>query len=115
MDEEQVTEDLEQKDIENNKAMGILAYIIFFIPLFAAKDSRFAMYHANQGLTLFLTLLAINIIGNIIPGIGWMLIIPFGHLFVLILAIIGISNAANGIQQPLPIIGKYTLLNKQVE
>lgn len=97
-------------DIENNKAMGIVAYIIFFIPLIAAKDSPFAMYHANQGLTLFLTGVAMNVIGGLIPFIGWFLIVPLGNLLILVLAILGIVNALNGKEQPLPIIGKYTLI-----
>ena len=43
-------------DAEQNKVFGILAYlgILCLIPLLAAKDSRFARYHANQGLVLFL-------------------------------------------------------------
>ena len=115
VEEKQVTEELEKvemdpEDIENNKAMGIIAYFIFFIPLLAAKDSPFAKYHANQGLTLLLTLIAINVVGSFIPIIGWMLIIPFGSLLILVLAIIGIMNAANGKAEPLPIIGKYTLI-----
>jgi hypothetical protein len=34
-------------DVQRNKGMAVLAYIIFFIPLLAARDSKFAMYHAN--------------------------------------------------------------------
>lgn len=100
----------EQEDIEKNKAMGILAYILFFIPLLAAKESKFAMYHANQGLVLFLTALAVNIVGRIIPFIGWTLIIPLGGLCVFVLAIIGIINAANGQQKPLPLIGNIQII-----
>lgn len=110
MEEKQVTSGEEQVDIENNKAMGIIAYIIFFIPLLVAKDSLFAKYHANQGLTLLLTLITINVVGSLIPVIGWMVIIPLGNLLILVLAILGIVNAANGKQQPLPLIGKYTLI-----
>lgn len=110
MEENQVTVDEEKEDIENNKAMGIIAYIIFFIPLLAAKDSLFAKYHANQGLTLLLALIAINVIGTLIPVLGWVLIFPLGNLLIFALAILGIINAANGKLQPLPIIGKYTLI-----
>ncbi len=52
--ETQVNLQPDPEDVEKNKAMAILAYIIFFIPLLAAKESKFAMYHANQGLNLFL-------------------------------------------------------------
>ena len=48
------TEEFDAADIEKNKLMAVLAYIIFLIPLLAAKDSPFAKYHTNQGLVLFL-------------------------------------------------------------
>ena len=101
----------ENEDIEKNKAMAILAYIIFLIPLLAAKDSKFAMYHANQGLVLFLLALAVNVVGGIIPFLGWFVILPFGNLFVIVLAILGIVNAAKGEAKPLPLIGGFKLLN----
>ena len=97
-------------DVEKNKAMGILAYILFFIPLIAAKESRFAMYHANQGLILFLAALIVNVVGGIIPIIGWLIIIPIGNLAVLIGAILGIIKAAGGKVAPLPLIGKFELI-----
>ena len=59
--DEQTTTDSQQDgaaDIEKNKAVGILAYILFFIPIIAARDSKFAMYHANQGLALFIVAVA---------------------------------------------------------
>ncbi|MFS0862372.1 hypothetical protein AB3M96_06680 [Fredinandcohnia sp. 179-A 10B2 NHS] len=90
--------------------MAILAYIIFFLPLLAARESTFAMYHANQGLLLFLLAVGINIVGTIIPFIGWMIILPLGNLLVLALAILGIINAAKGDEKPLPILGKYRLI-----
>lgn len=97
-------------DAERNKGMAILAYIIFFIPLLAAKDSKFAMYHANQGLVLFLSAVAVNVIGGIIPIIGWLLILPIGNLVLLIFAIMGIINAAKGEEKPLPVIGGFKIL-----
>lgn len=110
---EQNNQNLEfsKEDIEQNKVMALLAYIIFFIPLLAAKDSPFARYHANQGLILFITSVIINIAGAIIPFIGWLIILPFGNIFVLILIILGIVNAANGKAKPLPLIGKFKILN----
>ena len=43
-------------DIEQNKVMAVLAYIgpLVLVPILAAKDSKFAKFHANQGLTLFI-------------------------------------------------------------
>lgn len=102
--------EVDPSDIEKNKVMAILAYIIFFIPLLAAKESKFAMYHANQGLILFLAAVIINVVGAVIPIIGWLIIIPLGNLAVLVWAILGIVKAAGGKVAPLPMIGKYNLL-----
>lgn len=97
-------------DAEQNKVMAILAYILFFIPMLAAKDSRFAMYHANQGLVLFLFTLIANVVGGIIPVIGWFVILPLAGIASLVFAIMGIINAANGLMKPLPLIGGVNIL-----
>lgn len=98
-------------DVEKNKVMGILAYIIFFIPLLAAKESKFAMYHANQGFVLFLLGVAVSIVGSIIPILGLVIILPIGYLAWLVLAIIGIINASKGEMKVLPVIGKIRTIN----
>lgn len=98
------------EDIEKNKVMALLAYIIFFIPLLAAKDSAYARFHANQGLVLLLFWIVISIISSIIPIIGWLIIGPLGALFSFVLVIIGILNAVNGKAKPLPLIGGITLI-----
>jgi len=97
-------------NVGNNKLFAIIGYILFFVPLLAARESKFAMYHANQALTLFLCAVAINIVGSIIPFLGWFIITPIGNLIVFILAIVGIVNAANAKTKPLPVIGGVTLL-----
>lgn len=104
-----VTIDIDPADAEANMVMGIIAYILFLIPLLAAKDSKFAMYHANQGLVLFLIGFGLNVILTIIPIVGWLLL-PFANLGILVLAIIGIINAAQKTAKPLPLIGGFNLL-----
>jgi len=105
----------DSSDVEKNKVMAILAYIIFFVPLLAAKDSPFAKYHANQGLTLFIAWIAVAIVRTFfffIPVIGWIisLALVVVDLGLLVLVVLGIMNASKGVMEPLPIIGKYTLL-----
>lgn len=99
-----------QEDIEQNKVIALLAYILFFIPLLAAKDSPYAMFHANQGLVLLLLGISVSIVSSIIPIIGWFIIGPIGTVFVIVLAVIGIVNALNGKAKPLPLIGGITIL-----
>jgi hypothetical protein len=51
-------------DIEHNKIFAVLAYIgiLFLVPLLAAPQSRFARYHTNQGIVLFLSVLILWLI-----------------------------------------------------
>ena len=115
------TADFDKADIEQNKAMGILAYLgpLVFIPMFAAKGSKFARFHANQGLTLFIACgawsIVYSILNWIILAISWRLyfissIIGLCSLVFLVLAVLGIVNAANGRAKELPVIGKFKFL-----
>jgi len=97
------------EDIEKNKIMAGLAYLLFFLPLIVCPDSKYAKFHANQGLLLLITGIAGNVILTIIPVIGWMLL-PFFGIGVLVLAIIGLINGFGGKAKPLPLIGKFTIL-----
>jgi uncharacterized membrane protein len=108
-----------QTDIEQNKVYAVLAYIgiLFLVPLLAAPNSRFARYHTNQGIVLFITSL-------IAYPASWFLGIPFAFLTfgfglalpvllaigLFALLIIGIVNAASGQCKPLPLIGHFELM-----
>ncbi len=115
------TADFDKEDIDKNKVMAILAYFgpLVLIPIFAAKDSKFARYHSNQGLVLLVALIiysvAYGILSSVALAISWTLysivsILGIVSIAFSILAIIGIINAANGRAKELPLIGKYTLL-----
>ncbi|MCZ8523897.1 MULTISPECIES: hypothetical protein [Paenibacillus] len=96
-------------DVQANKWIAAAAYLLFFLPLLAAKESRYAMYHANQGLILLLTAIAANIVLGLIPLLG-LLLLPIANLALLVLILIGILNAVNGLMKPLPLIGNLILL-----
>ncbi len=111
------TSEFSQEDIEQNKVMAILAYLswLVLIPIFAAKESKFARYHVNQGLVLAIAEIIIWIVFGIlaqIPFIGliFSLINALLSLGCFVLAILGIVNAANGKAKELPIIGKVKIL-----
>ena len=96
-----ITDQFDPADINDNKIMAVLAYLgwLVLIPLIASK-SRFAKFHANQGLVLFIAgFLAI------IPLVGWII-----SILAFIFAILGIINAVNGKAKQLPIIGKFQLI-----
>lgn len=61
----------EQEDIKTNKMMAALAYLLFFLPLVTepAKTSKFARFHANQGLVFIIFYAVIIIITRILDAI----------------------------------------------
>lgn len=119
-----------QPDAEANKGMAVLSYlgILVLIPIFAAKDSKFARFHANQGLVLLLIEVIYGIVQRAILSVmAWFFNYTFlwnfywlyqlisfvlGILWLglLALAIYGIVNAATGKMKGLPLIEKITLL-----
>ena len=108
------TAQFDPQDIQDNKVMALLAYLgfLFLIPLLAAPNSRFARYHANQGLVLFIFNTIASIIAGatcLIPFVGWIIGGILG-IFELVLMILGIVNAANGQAKQLPLIGGITIL-----
>jgi uncharacterized membrane protein len=89
-----------------NTGMAVVAYILFFVPLLTEdKNDPFVKYHVKQGLVLFVAAVA-NMIFAMVPLIGWMLA-PLISIGLLILVVVGIINAVNGEQKPLPVIGQY--------
>ncbi len=104
----------------DGKVMAILAYIgiLFVIPLFTSKTNKFVMFHVEQGIALFISWFAVRIIFIFLDPIFYKMIsvtIPCGgsiigslvSLFLFILMIMGILNAAGGKVQSLPIIGSF--------
>ena len=106
-----------EAEIQDGKTMAILAYIFFIIPLLAARDKKYAMYHTEQAILLWIAFIVIYIaiwiltfiVGQISSSIACIIsilgIIPW--LAYLVLWIMGIINAAGGKLKELPIIGSY--------
>ena len=97
------------EDIEKNKIMAGLAYLLFFLPLIACPESKYARFHTNQSLLLLILGIAGNVILGIIPVIGWILL-PVFSLGVLALFIMGLVNGFGGKAKRLPLIGKFDIL-----
>lgn len=115
-------EQLDPKDVEQNKVMAILAYfgILVLIPIFAAPQSKFARYHANQGLVLFIASICLYVAVSILARLFYAVSFALGGLVsilslvvyigIAVLAIMGIINAAQGKCKPLPVIGNFQIL-----
>ena len=122
------TNEYDPADIENNKLMALLSYIwiLVLVPLFAAKDSKFARFHANQGLLLLIAELivglAVGIISSIVSlvlgliGLGVIAVAAVGivgaavGIVSLIYLVLGIYNCVTGKAKELPFIGKFRIL-----
>ncbi len=117
MDAPDSTEQYETKDIEENKLLSVLSYIgiLFIVPYFMRPNSKYARFHANQGLVLFIasTLFQIGLgVGSFIPVIDFVfdILLTVASVAFFALAILGIINTCNGRVKELPIIGKYRIL-----
>lgn len=109
-------------DIQQNKVMAVLSYlgILVLVPLFAAKDSPFARFHALQGINLFILEIAFGIVSFIITLIFafisgilstiWGLISWLVSLAFFVLVVIGLVNAAQGKAKELPLIGSIRII-----
>jgi uncharacterized membrane protein len=104
------TGEYDPNDISANKVMAILAYfgILVLIPILAAPTSKFARFHSNQGVIVLIVALVGWILG-FVPIIGWLasLIVT---LFAVVIAIIGLINAAQGKAKEVPVVGSLRLL-----
>jgi uncharacterized membrane protein len=86
----------DEKDIEENKIITILSYfgILCLVPLLLKKESKFAMFHAKQGLVLTIAWFFVWF-----PLIGQLL-----WIVLTILSIWGVFNVLSGKYTKLPII-----------
>ena len=102
------------REVQDNKTMAILAYILFLIPLLtgAHEKSPFVKYHTNQGLALFIfdvVFCVLFFILMLIPFIGWILTGILALVWIS-LFVSGVLNALNGVMKPLPIIGGINII-----
>lgn len=107
------------RDIRANKDISMLCYLpfLFWIPLFARPGSRFARFHANQGLLLSIVELVWWTVEIILSKyfndqlLYFLTILLLAlNLIVLVLIGFGIINCSNGRAKELPIIGQYRII-----
>lgn len=100
-------------EIEEGKALSIIGYlgILFLVPMLALPNNRFARFHANQGLVLFIlwfVLWIAELILDRIPVIGWfawlLWFVPF------VLMILNMVAAGSGRAKTLPLVGNFQLI-----
>lgn len=102
---------------DNTKLFSILAYIPFLwlVGLLADRQNPRVIYHVNQGIIFTVCCAVINVALSILSGV-LLFILPIlsiltGLVTVVVslaeigVMVIGIVNAANGEEKPLPVIG----------
>lgn len=93
----------------NRIACAALSYLLIGIIWYFADEEmrkdRFARFHAQQGIVFLISALVIQIVGSIIPFIGWFIIWPIGTVLILVWFILGLINALNEKEQELFWIG----------
>ncbi len=129
---EDKTFEFDPMDISDNKVFALLSYIgiLVLVPLIAAPKSKFARFHANQGLVLLIGEVAYGTVRGVLLGVlkllrqitifggalfgpvYWVVNILTGVLSLafLVFAIVGIINAAQGKAKELPVISKFKIL-----
>ena len=137
LDTEDNTKEYSKKDIDNYRAMAIIGYFgpLALLPYFGQKNSKFAQFHAINGMNLFIWEIVYYFLYGIVENfcsifkisgavtinglysvssIPWYFRFPLSIIgFILVtLSIIGIVFAACGKAKELPVIGKFKIIRK---
>ena len=102
------------QEVEEGKAFAILSYALsliglpfFLIPLIM-RNNDFSLYHAKQTMMIWLVGIAGAVVSGILSficvGVILGVVLAIG---LLVLTIMGLINAAQGQQKPVPIIGQW--------
>ena len=134
------TAQYDAQDVAQSKVMSILAYIgpCIIVPFLKARNSKYTRYHMNQAISLSVFSAAFSLVHSILQWILDLIFIesesaygitmshniaqvPYTILSILIslpailiiaYIVLGIVNVASGKAKELPIIGRFSLLNK---
>lgn len=106
---------INSNEIKNGILMGLLAYLLPFVPFLIEKENKFVIYHAKQGMNLFILAIiiaAIKLVLGEIPGLGWLVSVTSNlcHIGLTILCIVGIIYVCTGKAKELPFINKIKFI-----
>ncbi|MBP5233037.1 MAG: hypothetical protein J6333_06475 [Planctomycetes bacterium] len=117
-----LTADFDPADIAANRTVAALAYLgpLFFVPMLLAPQSKFANFHANQGVVLCLSLVAAWIVVGMavvillkLPLIGFPFAVVLGGaglIAAIAMMVAGVRHASAGRARELPLIGRLRIL-----
>ena len=116
--EEQKEETKQEMDHDTVQVLCVLGYfwILFLIPLFACPKDKFARFHTNQAILLFIAETVCGIVSAVlafIPVVGGILSGILGGVsgvLFLILLILQIVAVVQNEEKEIPVLGKYRIL-----
>lgn len=108
----QISEEQKKKII---CALAYLFGILFFLPLVCYPNDRFAKFHANQSLVIFLIVVAGEVIFGILAGIAGLgvvfgIVLAVFNVAVLLACIYAILGVVKGEERGIPLIKSLKLL-----
>ncbi len=97
----------EQAGTREASIYAILSYVwvLCLVPLLLKKDNKFVMFHAKQGLMLFIVEVGLSIIG-IVPILG-QIVGTLGTLVCGLLSLVGIVQVLMGNEWKMPVIHEW--------
>lgn len=104
-------------EVQRCRTVALLCYVISIVSIvpIITRDNEYTLYHAKQGLFLFILLLAGSFLFPVLAtalsvvGLGFVvtLISPAYWIALIVLVVIGAMNAWKGLRSPLPVIGTF--------
>ena len=108
--------EFDREDMQQNKTMAALGYLVFFVPLICCRESKLGRFCANQGLLIMIVQILLAILFSILGGIpllGWLfrLVGRLASLAVLVVALLCMLQLmTNERAVELPYIGGFRIL-----
>ncbi len=95
-------------EIQEGKFFAVISYISFLciIALLLKKENKFALFHAKQGLVIFVAEVVVFIV-SIIPVLGWFLGMV-GFVVFTVFSVWGIVEALQGRLKKLPLVAGFS-------
>jgi uncharacterized membrane protein len=98
----------QNKEVQEGKFFAVISYISFLcvITLLLKKNNKFALFHAKQGLVIFVVEV-VSFVLSIIPLLGMMIKIV-GFTFCAIASLWGVLQSFSGICGKIPLVSRVS-------
>lgn len=122
------TKKFSKEEVSDGKVMGVISYLVPFVPYFTEKNNKFVKYHARQGMNLLILYLMYLFLQVMVSFIKvrrtiyygrvsywitpWWISFPLKIILIGILSLLvwGIVDVCNGRARKLPILNKIKII-----